>query len=85
MWVSFRLTLALSWRAGDLIQQLVVELGAGAGLFGVGDVLAEVVHRDAQSRLVDRLRRAESIFHSCTRHKTAGQALPESRTLGHPA
>ena len=85
MWVSFRLTLALSWRLRNFVQHLMVELGAGTGFFGVGDIFAQIVDRNAQARLVDASRDAQRIFHLGAGHKTAGQTLPDSGTLGHPA
>ena len=45
---------------GDVVQQLVIELGAGSGLVGVGDVFPEIVDGDAQAGFIDRLRVARS-------------------------
>src|SRR5208282_325481 len=36
---------------GDFVEQMVIELGAGAGFVGVGDVLAEIVDGDAGADL----------------------------------
>ncbi len=67
------------------VQQLVIELGAGAGFIGVGDVLAEVIDGDAQAGLVDLLCDAERIFHPSTGHEAAGKTLADGGSFGHPA
>ncbi len=69
----------------DFVQHLMIELGAGAGLVSVGDILAEVVDRDAQALLIDGLRDAQRIVHLSAGHKTAGQALTDGGPFSHPA
>ena len=82
---KFQADIGVELAARNFVQHLVVELGAGAGFLGVGDVLAEVVDRNAQTLLIDGLRDAQRIFHLRARHKTAGQSLPDGGPLGHPA
>ena len=37
---------------GDFVEQVVIELGAGAGFVGVGDVFAQIVDGDAGANLI---------------------------------
>ena len=69
---EFQANVGIELSGGDLIEQLVIKLGAGAGFFSVSDVFAQVVNRDAHARLVDGPSSAERIFHLGSGHKAAG-------------
>ena len=56
----------------DFVQQLVVKPRAGLGFFGVGDILAEIVDGNAETRLIDSLRDPQRIVHLSASHKSAG-------------
>ena len=71
--------------ARDFVQHLMIKLGAGAGFLSVGNVLAEVVDGNAETRLIDGLSDAQRIVHLGAGHKTAGQTLPDGGPLSHPA
>ena len=68
--------------SGDVVQQLVIELSAGAGFVGVGDVLAEIVDGDAQAGLVYGASGPEHVFDLSAGNKTAGEVLADGGTLG---
>ena len=63
----------------------MIELRAGAAFLGIGDILAEIVDRNAQTLLIDGVRDAQRIVHLSAGHKTAGQALPDGRPFSHAA
>ncbi len=60
----------------------MIELSAGPGFGGVGDVFAEVVDGDAQARLVDGAGGAEHVLDLSAGNKTAREALADGGTLG---
>ena len=69
-------------KIADVIVQLA---NSGAGFLSVGDIFAQVINGDAQTRLVDRVADPKCIFHLSTGYKTAGEALPDGGSLGQPA
>ena len=69
---EFQADVGVELSDGDLVKQLMIKLGAGAGFFGLGNVFAEIVNRDAHARLVDGSGSAESVFHFGSGHKAAG-------------
>src|ERR1700733_13373129 len=52
---------------GDGGENVLIEMGAVPGFFGIGNVFAEVVDRHAHTRVVDRLGGADRVgdFGSC--------------------
>ena len=82
IWVSFRLTIGIELAAIDLVQQLMIAVGAGDGLFATGDVLAQVVDADANAAPVHLLDRDDQVIEGEAGDKTAGQLAAQRRMLG---
>src|SRR5437870_7932546 len=59
----------------------MVELGAVARFLGVGDVLAEIIHADAEAGLIDGFGRLQYIFCFQAGDKTAGEFLSQRGAL----
>ena len=66
----------------DFVEQLMIELGAGPGFVGAGDVFAEVVDGNGQVRLIDGGGGAQDIFDLGAGNKAAGEAASERRAFG---
>src|SRR5262249_16369774 len=66
----------------DFIQQLAVQLGAGASLVGVGDIFAQVVDRDRGSELIDRGCGTNRVPNLRSGDKTAGTPLADTGAFG---
>jgi hypothetical protein len=67
---------------GDFVEQMVVQLGAGAGFVGVGDVLAEIVDGDAGADLIHRRGGANGIRNLFAGDEAGGDALSKAGALG---
>src|SRR5260370_11725848 len=70
---------------GGFVEQVVIELGAGAGFVGVGDVLAQVVDGDAGAKLIHGGGGANCVRNLCAGDETGGGALAEEGALGEGA
>ena len=77
--------LAFSLRSMDLVEHVVVELGAVFGFVGVGDVLAQVVDADAGAPLVDHLRGANHIVQVRAGDEALREAQSQRRFFGEVA
>src|ERR1700722_14331023 len=66
----------------DSVENLMVELRALAGFFGVGDVLAQVIDADAHAGTVDGLGNAHSVGGLRARYETARNPPTERGSLG---
>src|SRR5581483_571618 len=69
----------------NVVKQLVVDGGAGAGFVGVGDIFAEIVDGDAEAGSVNFARGLEGVFDLGAGDEAAGELLTEGRALGDPA
>ena len=69
----------------DGIEELVVKGGAGAGLFDIGHVLAQVVDGDASASAIDRLCRSEHLLDLCASYEATRHALTNRGALGDSA
>ena len=67
---------------GDFVEQVVVELGAGAGFVGVGDVLAQIVDGDAGADLIHDGGGANCGGNFCAGDKAGGSALAKAGAFG---
>ena len=61
----------------DLVEQLVIELSAGARFLNVGDVLAQVVDADGDSPLVQFGGHADRVFDLVAGYEPAGDTLSD--------
>jgi len=66
---------------GDIIQQLVIELCAGAGFIGVRDIFTKIVDGDAQPGFIHSACRPKRVFDLSAGNKTAGGFLADGGTL----
>ena len=82
---EFEADVGVQFVDGDLIEEVVVELGAGAGFVGVGDIFAEVIDGDAGSELIDGGGGADGIGDLVAGYEAGGGALAEARALGDSA
>ena len=64
------------------VEHLVIELRAVPGFAGVGHVLTQVIHADAQAEPVHSSRRRERIVNCGAGNKTAGNTLASPRLFG---
>ena len=70
---------------GDFVEKMVVELGAVAGFFSVGDVLAQIVDGDAGAELIDGGGGADGVGNLLAGDKTGRDPLAEAGTFGDAA
>ena len=57
---------------GDGVENLMVELGAVAGLVGIRDILSEIIDGDAHAGAIDRLRGANRVGDLRARNEASG-------------
>ena len=82
---EFQADIGIELAPGDFVEQLMVKLGAGPRLVGVGDIFPEIIDGNAGARLIDRLRRAQRVFHLRAGNEAAGDPLTNGGALGHRA
>ena len=70
---------------GDFVEQVVVELGAGAGFVGVGDVLAQIVDGDAGANLIHGGGGANRVRNLGAGDEAGGSALAKAGAFGDAA
>jgi len=75
---EFETDVGVQFVGRDLIEEVVVELGAGSGFVGVGDIFAEVVDGDTSSELIDGGGGANGVGDLFAGYEAGGGALAEA-------
>ncbi len=66
----------------DGVENLVIQLGAVAGLFGIGYVLSQIIDADAHAGAIDGLSSANRVGDLGASDETAGDAAAQRGSLG---
>ena len=62
---------------GHLVEQLMIELRAGARLLDVGDVFPEIVDADANAPAVEFRRHPDRVLYLISCHEATGKLLSD--------
>ena len=63
---------------GDFVEQIVIEMGAGARFVSVGDVLAQIVDGDAGAKLIHRGGGTNCVRNFFAGYEAGGGALADA-------
>jgi len=78
---EFKADVGVEIFGGDLVEQVVVELSAGAGFIGVSDIFSEVVDGDAGSDLIHGGGGADGVGYFFSGNEAGGGALADAGAL----